>query len=53
MTSLIIKEEIGFELLKEGALSKASQEHRLIDFNVPIHQGPDGAFVGRRAASGN
>jgi len=50
MACLVVEEKIGLELAQEFALGQATEEHRLVDLDVPIHQGADGTFVRRRAA---
>src|SRR5213595_1571389 len=38
---LVVEEEIGLELAQELALGEAAEEHRLVDADVPRHQGAD------------
>src|SRR3546814_8711189 len=50
---LVVKEEVGFELLQERAFLQAAEEHRLVDFDAPVHQRADRAFVCRCTACGD
>ena len=50
MASLVIEEKVGLELAQEFALGQAAKKHRLIDADIPAHQGADGTFMGRGAA---
>jgi hypothetical protein len=52
MPGLIIKEKVGLEFAQEFAFGKASQEHRFIDIDAPIHEGANRALMrGGRAGS--
>src|ERR1700733_4428334 len=53
MASLVVEEKVGFELAQELALGQATQEHRFVDLDVPVHQGADGSLVRGRTAGGN
>jgi hypothetical protein len=50
---LIVKEEIGLELLQKWPLAQSAQKHRLIDADAPSHECADRPLVCRRAASGH
>ena len=50
MPGLVVEEEVGFEFTQEAALLQAAEEHRLVNFHLPCHQGADRAFVGEGAA---
>jgi hypothetical protein len=50
VAGLVVEEEVGLELAQELALGQAAEEHGLVDLDVPVHQGADGALVRRRAA---
>ena len=47
---LVIEEEVGLELAQELALGEATEEHRLVDLDLPVHQRADRALVRRCAA---
>ena len=47
---LVVKEKIGLELAQERALFKPSEEHGLVNGQVPFHQRVDRALMGGRAA---
>jgi len=53
VAGLVIEEKVWLEFAQELALGQAAQEHGLVDFDLPVHQGADGALVGRRAARGD
>ena len=53
MPALIIKKDVGLELAQEGTLVQATQEHRLIHFDLPLHQGADGPLMRWRTACCN
>jgi hypothetical protein len=46
MFGVVVKVKIGLKLRQELALIESAQKHRLIDVNAPMHERPDGAFVG-------
>ena len=50
VAGLVVEEEVGLELAQELALLQAAEEHRLVDLDVPFHQGADRALVRRRTA---
>src|ERR1019366_4548660 len=50
---LVVEEEIGLELAQEFALRQATEEHRLVDLDVPFHERADGALWGWRTARGD
>ena len=50
VAGLVVEEEVRLKLAQELAFVQATQEHRLIDLDVPVHQGTDGALVRRGAA---
>src|SRR5947208_16772230 len=50
---LVVEEEVRLELAQELALGQAAEEHRLVDLDVPVHQGADRALVRRCAARGD
>jgi hypothetical protein len=53
VAGLVVEEEVGLELAQELALGQAAEEHGLVDLDVPVHQGADGALVRRGAARGD
>lgn len=50
MARLIVEEEVRLELTQEIAFGQATEEHRLVDLDIPFHQCADGALMCRRAA---
>ena len=50
MPCLVVEEEVGFEFAQEVGLLQAAEKHGLVDFDLPFHQGADGAFVGEALA---
>ena len=57
MLGLIVEEEVGFEFAKEGGLFLAVEERGFagfsFPFDLPSHQGADGAFMRGGAACGD
>jgi hypothetical protein len=51
VAGLVVEEKVGLELAQELALGQAAEEHRLVDLDVPVHQGADGALVRRRCCA--
>jgi len=50
---LVVEKEVRFELAQERSFFPATQKHRLVDINVPVHQCADRALVRGRAARGH
>ena len=50
MPRLVVKKEVWLKLAQELSLGQPAQKHGLVDLDVPVHQGADGALMGRGAA---
>jgi hypothetical protein len=53
MAGLVVEEKVGLKFAQESALGQAAQKHRLINLDMPLHQGANSPFMCRYTAGGD